>query len=182
MRGRLPDLVNPHPLVTGLPALYQDDDLTRRFLAVLDDHLAPLLTTMDTVDAYLDPALTPPDFLAWLAGWVGVELDENWSLPQQRRLVAVAVQLLQWRGTRRGMVDLIRHFLDLDAEDIDVEDSGGVAWSASPGGDVPGSVPATLRVRVRAADGATVDVQRLRRLVAEATPAHVRHDVEVVTT
>jgi phage tail-like protein len=91
-----------------MPAPFQGDSFTERFLSAFDDIIAPVLTTLDTIDAYLDPWLTPPDFLPWLAGWVGAELDENWSEQQQRRLVATAVDLLQWRGTRRGTVELIR--------------------------------------------------------------------------
>lgn len=180
MRGTIPGLINPNPLITAMPALYQGESFLERFLSVFDDHLAPILTTLDTQDAYLDPMLAPPDFLPWLAGWVGLELDENWSEQQQRRLIAQAVAMLQWRGTSRGTVDLICNFVGVNPDQVDVEDSGGVAWSPTPGGTVPGTVPPTVKVTVRTPDHEDVDVGRLQRLVAENIPAHVAHDVEVV--
>lgn len=179
MRGLIEGLANPHPLAMELPSPYQGESFTERFLSVFDDAMAPVLSTLDNVDSYLAPALTPPDFLPWLAGWVGVELDENWSEAQQRRLVAEAVRLMSWRGTQRGMVDLVCNYLDLDPADIEVTDSGGVAWSATPNGEPSGSSPARLQVTVRAPVPEDIDVARLRRLVASAIPAHVAHQVDV---
>jgi phage tail-like protein len=180
MRGRIPDLVNPHPLGLALPAVYHEDDLAQRLLAAFDDVLAPLPMTVDNFTAYLDPLLTPLDFLPWLAGWAGLELDENWSEEQQRRLVASAVALYRWRGTRRGIVELLHHFLAIETDTIEVTDSGGVAWSVAPGATPGGSSPPTLSVRVRVPDPASIDNARLDWLVAAAKPAHVAHEVEVV--
>lgn len=181
MRGAVPGLVNPHPLATSLPSLYQGESFTERFLSVFDDALAPLFATLDSMDAYLDPRLTPPDFLPWLAGWVGIELDGNWSEAQQRRLLARAVALLQWRGTRRGLVELICHYLDVDEEAVEVEDSGGISWSVTPGAAPPGAAVPTVRVQVGAGTDMEVDVGRLERLVRAAVPAHVAPLVEVGT-
>lgn len=181
MRGMINGLANPYPLVTSLPSAYQEDLFTDRFLSVFDDVLAPVLATLDNIEAYLDPWLCPPDFLPWMASWVGVEIDENWSEEQQRRLVATAVDLLQWGGTRRGTVDLIRAFLGIEADRIDVEDSGGVAWSVTPGAALPGTSPPTVTVRVRADAEGDVDERRLERLVRMSEPAHVATTVEVVT-
>lgn len=181
MRGAIPGLVNPYPLAMALPSLYQGESFTGRFLSVFDDAIAPLLSTLDSMDAYLDPGLTPPDFLPWLAGWVGIELDENWSDAQQRRLLARAVALLQWRGTRRGLVELICHYLDVEEEAVEVEDSGGVAWSATPDGAIPGAAVPAVRVRVSAGEDVEVDVGRLEHLVRATVPAHVAPVVEVGT-
>lgn len=180
MRGMVDGLANPFPLAFSMPTPYQGDSFTERFLSVFDDILAPVLTTLDTFDAYLDPSLTPPDFLPWLANWVGIEIDENWSEEQQRRLIATAIELLQWRGTRRGTIDLIHRFLGIDADRIEVVDSGGVSWSVTPGGPVPGTTPATLTVRVEVADPDAVDARRLEQLIAMSEPAHVASKVEVV--
>lgn len=180
MRGMVPGLVNPYPLALSMPAPYQGDSFTERFLSVFDDIIAPVLATLDSIDAYLDPSLTPPDFLPWLASWVGAEVDENLSEDQQRRLVATAVDLLQWRGTRQGTIDLVNHFLGAAVERVEVEDSGGVTWSPTPGSSPPGSSPATLTVRVHVTDPDAVDADRLHRLVAASEPAHVVSRVEIV--
>lgn len=182
MRGLVPELLNPHPLGLSLPALYQDDEFTQRFMSAFDDVVAPLPMTLDNFAAYLDPMLAPIDFVGWLAGWVGLELDENWSEEEQRRLVARSVGLYQWRGTRRGISELIHHYLDIDEDAIEVTDSGDVAWSVTPGSDPPGSARPSMKVQVRVDHPDRVDRGRLERLVAAAKPAHVDHEVEVVTT
>ncbi len=65
--------------------------------------LAPVFATLDCLDSYFDSYfdawLTPRDFLDWLAGWVGVVLDENWPLERQRALVGQMVALYGRRGT-----------------------------------------------------------------------------------
>jgi len=88
MRGTVAGLRSPHPLGPSLPSLYQDDDFAQRFLSGLDEVLAPVFSTIDNFDAYLDPNLTPDDFLAWLAGWVGIALDDGWDEPRRRAIVA----------------------------------------------------------------------------------------------
>ncbi|MDQ1374536.1 MAG: hypothetical protein QOJ09_1874, partial [Actinomycetota bacterium] len=84
-----------------LPALYQDDDFALRFTAGLDDVAAPALAVLDNLTAYFDPLLAPSDFLPWLAGWVGIALDENWPEARQRALVARAGELYRSRGTAK---------------------------------------------------------------------------------
>jgi phage tail-like protein len=179
MRGMIPGLDNPYPLLHGLPAVYHDDDFTPRFVSAFDDVVAPLLATLDNLDAYLDPHLCPPDFLPWLAGWVGLELDPNWSLEQQRRLVSTAVEVARWHGTRRGVVALVCRYTDVDPDAVEVSDSGGVTWSATAGGTPPGDDTSSMSVRVRVPDPDRVDADRLRRLVAGAVPAHVTSTLEV---
>lgn len=180
MRGLVADLTNPYPLVASLPAVYQGDAFTERLLSAFDDALAPLLLTLDNLEAYLDPATAPPDFLPWLAGWVGITMDDNWSIEQRRRLVAEGVALLAWRGTRRGVVDLIRSYLGVPEEQVEVTDTGGVAWSATPDGTPPGSETPAVVVRVRVDEPGDVDRDRLEHLMEQSVPAHVATSVEVV--
>lgn len=177
MRGHVDGLVTPHPMGLALPAVFHSDDLAQRFTGALDGVLAPLLSTLDCLDAYLDPRLAPADFVAWLAGWVGLVLDENWPLERRRALVSSAVELYRWRGTRRGISGHVELYTGVTPE---IEEPGGAAWSPVPGGDAPGQGAPTLTVRVVVDEEAAVDEARLDRLVAAAKPAHVPHRVEVV--
>ena len=43
----------------------------------LDQVLAPVFSTLDGLEAYVDPGTAPSDFLDWLASWVGIELDQH---------------------------------------------------------------------------------------------------------
>lgn len=181
MRGTLDGeaLASPHPIGALLPGLYEDDDLVQRFTLALDTVLAPVFGTLDSGDAYLDPLLAPLDFVRWLAQWVGVDLDASWPEARQRRLVARGAELYAWRGTVRGLAELIETTTGLAAE---IDDSGGVAWtsSAAPASTLPGTRSPALVVRVRVPAGDQVDTARLDALVAGAKPAHVRHRLEML--
>ncbi|MEV5179125.1 phage tail protein [Streptomyces werraensis] len=75
MRGSLDGLGSSAPIGAMLPAIFADDDLAQRFVAGLDEVLAPFLVVLDNLDAYFDPALAPLDFTRWLADWVGAETE-----------------------------------------------------------------------------------------------------------
>lgn len=177
MRGMVAGLASPHPLGDGLPALYQEDSFALRLTGALDEVLAPIFSSLDSLHAYLDPALAPDDFLDWLAGWVGVTLDETWPIERRRRLVADATQLYRSRGTVAGLAAQIAIYT---GGDVDVEDNGSAAWSAKAGGTIPGSAAPSLQVRVTVDDPNAVSLARLEAVVATAKPAHVPHTITVV--
>jgi len=175
-RREAPTLRNPHPLGEALPAVYADDEVAQRLTAALDAVVAPAICALDNFAAYLDPALTPPDFLDWLAGWVGVVLDENWPLERRRGLVARLAGLYARRGTVAALAEEVSLYTLVAPE---ITENGGVTWSSTPGGPLPGRPEPGLTVRVRGADAAAVDPARVEAIVAGAKPAHVPHAVEV---
>ncbi len=176
MRGMIEGLVSPHPLGAALPALYQEDTFAQSLTGALDDVLAPIFASLDGLPAYLDPAMAPADFLDWLSGWVGVTLDETWPLERRRQLVADAAQLYRSRGTVAGLAAQVAIYT---GGDVAIEDNGAAAWSATPGGAVPGSAAPLLKVRVTVDDPNAVSLARLEALVATGKPAHVLHTIEV---
>ncbi|MDQ1739219.1 MAG: hypothetical protein QOE53_871 [Pseudonocardiales bacterium] len=176
MRGLLPGLGSPHPVGPRLPGLYQEDDFTQRLCAGLDEVLAPVLLTLDSLSAYLDPGTTPDDMLGWLAGWVGLTLTEGQSVARQRELIVAGVGLLRWRGTARGVREAVQSLVGALPE---VADSGGSEWSASPSAALPGSPGARVSVTVTVPDPGAVDAQQLEDLIAAIKPAHVAHSVEI---
>src|SRR3712207_9317558 len=102
MRGTVAGLPTPYPLVSLLPAVYQEEDpFIGRFTAGLDDVLAPVIATLDCLEAYVDPMLAPEDFLAWVASWVGVILDEHAPMSLHRSAVARAAELHRRSEERR---------------------------------------------------------------------------------
>lgn len=92
-----------------LPELYEGDDLMGRFLMLFESFWGPVETQIDNVYGYFDPALTPPDFLRWLATWFDLALNERLPEERQRRLVREAVPLYRRRGTRQGL----RRYLEI---------------------------------------------------------------------
>jgi phage tail-like protein len=175
-RGRVEGLESPHPIAPTLPSVFQEDELTLRLVAAFDELIAPVFVTLDSLEAYVDPALCPDDFLDWIAGWIGLVPDENWTVERRRRLAARAVPVYRLRGTVAG---LIGHVELLFGERAEVSDSGGVAWSQTPGADLPGSPEARVTVRVGVPRDVRVDFDRLQALIAAETPAHVISELEV---
>jgi phage tail-like protein len=177
MRGTIAGLPTPHPLGPALPALYQEDGFAQAMLAALDEVLAPVVSTLDNLDSYFDPHLTPDDFLTWLGSWVGIAIDETWSMARRREVVARAVDLYRLRGTAVGLGQQVEIYT---GGTVEIVENGGTAWSIDPGGELPGSPKPLLVVRVRVDDPKSIDPLRLDALVAAAKPAHVEHRVEIV--
>ena len=160
-----------------LPAMFHDDDLSQRWCDGLDDVIAPVPATLDNLWAYLDPTLAPLDFVMWLAGWVGLPIDQTWSEQRRRELVARAHRLYDYRGTAGGLADLIELFSGARPE---ISDGGGVVWSPTPDAPMPGTADAELVVRLEVDDTDSVDESRLENMVEMNKPAHVVHRIEIV--
>lgn len=173
----VPGLASAAPLVERLPGLLQDDDFTCRFVAAFDDGLAPVLATLDGLAGYVDPWLAPVDFLDWLAGWVGVELDDAWGVDQRRAIVADAALVHRRRGTVRGVAEALERALGAVVE---VSDSGGSTWSSTPGAEPPGVSTPFVAVRIEVDDPDEVDVRRVEMLIESVAPAHVPYRYELV--
>jgi phage tail-like protein len=173
MRGVVDQLAMPYPLHTLMPSVFQEDEFTVRWLAGLDDVLAPVVSTLDCLVAYVDPATAPEDFLDWLADWFGIPLDENLPSEQRRAAIAAAVPLHRTRGTPAGLA--ARLALASGCQ-VDVTDSGGVAWSQTPDTPLPGADEPWLRVVVTGQPGSE---RALDELITADKPAHVPHELEV---
>jgi phage tail-like protein len=178
-RRAVPGLDTPYPIGTLLPAVFQKDPLVMAWTAAMDDVLAPAISALDCVAAYADPMLAPEDFVAWLAGWVGTVLDENWPLERRRATVAHSVRLYRERGTVEGLRALIEV---VTGGEVVLAESGGVAWSPAPNAEPPGEDTARLWVTVRLPHGVAVDSAALEALIIAEKPAHVPHRLEVIET
>ncbi|MFI5771145.1 phage tail protein I [Streptomyces sp. NPDC051658] len=176
-RAAVPGLPSRYPIGGLLPALYADDDLAQRFTAGLDTVLAPVLSTLDNLPAYFDPALAPADFLPWLSSWVAADVDPAWPEELRRAVVARAVELHRWRGTRRGLIEHLRLCFGVHA---DIQDGGGATWSSEPGAALPPPPTGELLVRVWALHGGPVDASRVRDVVAASCPVHLTCRVEIL--
>lgn len=176
-RRLLEGLPSVHPIGPMLPALFQEDEFAQRFVAGLDDVMAPIFCTLDNLASYFDPELTPPDFLDWLTKWLRVTVEEGWSVERQRRLVSQAVELYRWRSTVRGLRKMVAVYTGAHP---DVTESGGVSSSGIPGGSVPGSRRPFLKVKVRLTRPSHLELQHLDALIKASKPAHIPHTLEVV--
>ncbi|MGW6457705.1 phage tail protein [Streptomyces sp. NPDC055078] len=176
MRGSIDGLGSSAPIGAMLPAVFADDDLALRFVAGLDEVVAPIHGVLDCLDTYFRPSLAPLDFARWLGGWVGAETDGSEPEPLLRAAVAAAVRLHRVRGTRRGLAEAVRLAFGTEPE---ITESGAADWSARPLGTVPGEPRPRLHVRLRLPDPTPADHHRLDALVSAARPAHMPYTVQV---
>jgi len=177
-RAAVPHLPSRYPIGERLPSLYAADDFAQRFTAGLDVVLAPILSTLDNQAEYLDPRLTPTDFLLWLADWVAADLDPDWPEHARRSAVAEAVAEHRWRGTARGLREQLLRHANVHAR---VLDGGGVAWSTAPGGTLPDGPIREVVVEVWPAGPEPVDERRVAALVAAACPVHLSSSVRILS-
>ncbi|HUS12420.1 MAG TPA: phage tail protein I, partial [Pyrinomonadaceae bacterium] len=97
-----------------LPAIYQTDpdskDFLLRFLSLTETLFQDIENSIEGLPGLFDPRAVPREFLPWLASWLALELDENWSEEQQRWLVASAFERHGRRGTVAGLRESLRLF------------------------------------------------------------------------
>lgn len=176
-RAAIPGLPSRYPIGGKLPALYADNDFAQRFTAGLDTVLAPVFVTLDNLPAYLDPRVTPADFLVWLASWVGAVHDPQWPVQRRREAVVRAVELHRWRGTKRGLIEALRLAFGVHAE---VTGDGTAVWSNTADAGLPPEPPAEVLVRTWPEREAWVDPDRVREVVKAMCPVHIACRVEVL--
>ncbi len=102
-----------------LPGIYHDNDFLGRFLLIFEHILSPIERTVGNLSHYLDPGLTPPDFLPWLGSWLGLVVDARIPEERRRELVSAAPELYRWRGTKRGLREYLRIYTGIEPEIIE---------------------------------------------------------------
>ncbi len=166
-----------YSLHEGLPATYREDDFTDRFVRSFDDVVAPLHASVDDLDAYFDPQIAPMDFLAWLGGWLGIEVNHRWPAKRRRDFVAKAVEAYRLRGTLDGIAMAVELYTGLHPS---VSDNGGVSASPEPLGEIPGSAGKLVTVTLRRSDNVQIDAELVDRIVGETKPVGVGHRVQII--
>jgi phage tail-like protein len=109
---------------SSLPAVFRENDFAMRFVGALETVLDPIVATLDSLPAYVDPRLAPSDMVEVLGAWLGIDFDESMDDATRRQLVLQSAEMTRWRGTRKGLeMALLLTFPDLS---LRVEDEGGV--------------------------------------------------------
>ena len=178
-RALIPDLRSAHPIAQMLPAVFQEDDFLQGFVGALDSVLAQIFLTLDNIESCFDPMLAPDDFVMWLAEWVGLMLDETWPVPFTRAAVARTVDMYAWRGTVRGIREVLELYTGVVPEVID---SGGTVWSTELDPEPPGSPTPGLTVRVPLENLSDADLHRLDLIIQSLKPGHVPHQVQTLAS
>ena len=146
-------------------------------VASFDAVLAPVHASIEDIDLYVDPRTCPPDFLPWLAGWLGLSLNQRWTLSTRRDFVVRAAEVFRHRGTTQGLRDAIHLFLGVAP---DVEDSGGATWSRVPFEPVDGARPAVSVTVPGQINGEPVDLELVEQVASSFVPPFVEVSVRAI--
>jgi phage tail-like protein len=98
-------------LLSYLPAVYQEEDSSKdflaRFLSLFGTLFDSLEEQIDSMAKQFDRERIQGKQLRWLGSWLGLDSDEHWSDEWVRRLIRAAPELYRYRGTRRGIGKLV---------------------------------------------------------------------------
>jgi phage tail-like protein len=111
-------------LLHQLPVGMTEDDFLVRFVTIFQRVADTVVDQVDGVEHAFDPTVAPDNMVRLMAEWFGVDwVDSSLDVRLQREIVMRYAELIPWRGTRRGMVELLEL---LTGADVEVRDTGGV--------------------------------------------------------
>ncbi len=171
-RGAVPGLRSPFPLRTQMPGMLQDDPMVVQFVDALDEVIAPVISVLDSFDAYLDPHLAPVDMVRYMGEWVLASMDDVWTESTLRRDVSRASFRAKWAGTAAALSDRL---LPEEVSSMTITDSGTTMVSTEPTDPESWSEPSdmTVVVTVRPRTPGEAELERIARIARTVVPAHV---------
>ncbi len=157
-------------LIRQLPVGMTEDEFLVRFLTIFQNLSDTVLQQVDSMPHLFDPTVAPESMVRLMARWLGVDwVDSSLDDRLQREIVMRYSDLLQWRGTRRGLSTLLEL---LSGADVEVIDTGGVY----PQDESP-AAPPHVTITLQSAGWNSVD--DLIRIVRDELPAHVTFELVV---
>lgn len=170
--SRVPQAIQPVPRPRAqitrsiyshyLPGTYEENDFLQRFLSIFEDIWEPLEQRQDYMQMYFDPRTCPVDFLPWLASWLGLSFNPHWPEARRRRLLAQAMDLYRWRGTRYGLIRMIE-----------------VCTGITPVIIENPLEPFVFRIRITGTTQEVIDKDLIEELIRTHKPAHAGYILEV---
>jgi phage tail-like protein len=119
-----------------LPAIFGKDAVQRelldQLLSLFESFYGDAEEVITHLSRYFDPEAVPAEWLPWLASWLALDLDENWSEAQQRATIASAIRIYDERGTAAGLRRALRDFAGIDAH-IEEPVRGAGWWALANG-------------------------------------------------
>lgn len=159
----------PSPLADQLPRVLAQDHMIRGYVALCDEIWASVLERIDHLEWFLDPRVAPIAFVRWLGTWLGVAVDPTLPEDRQRALVRTAGRTLMWRGTRRGLEQMLSA---LTGAPVEVTDDGGVVTDNEP-------AHASQRVAVRLSGSGGLTEAHLLEIIGAEVPANAIIELEI---
>ncbi|MBU0654313.1 MAG: hypothetical protein KJ914_04170 [Gammaproteobacteria bacterium] len=132
-----------------LPAVYQETPQAaktlRRLLSVFESLFGDLDRQLGELPSRIHPDTAPNEWLSWLLGWLGLPTPVELAPAAQRALLKAAPKLLQERGSKAALEQLLQVLLQQPqvaggSFDFQVDDNseGPVPWVLPAAGDTCG--------------------------------------------
>lgn len=125
---------NHETYLVRLPAIYQKPgvcaDFLLRFLSLFESFYSETESKIKSLPSLFDPAAAPAEYLPWLAGWLALQLDEDWDEATQRSAISDAFANYALRGTPAGLRKVLKQYAGVDA--VIQEPIMNAAWWALP--------------------------------------------------
>ncbi|HZB42674.1 MAG TPA: phage tail protein [Ilumatobacter sp.] len=158
-------------LIHQLPVGMAEDEFLVRFLTIFQRVSDTVVQQVDALPHMFDPAVAPTPMVRAMAQWIGVDwVDSSLDDRLQRAIVMEYAELLQWRGTKRGLRRLLRSLSG--GADVEVTDSGGVFGEGEAS-----AAPPHVRLDMSRTGWSRVD--DVVRIVRQELPASVTFDLWV---
>ena len=149
-----------------------------------DAAIRPLEDEIEGIHRLFDAETTPREFLSWLAGWVALALRTDLSPARQRRVLANTVRLYRIRGTRRGMEEILKLYLealpsvtDEDLPAMQIIDHSTVGADTYLGGGPSFLFQVKLAFSQKEATFVARQSQLAREVIELERPAHTWYDL-----
>lgn len=171
-RRLVPGLRSPFPMINYTSSMLIEDPVAQKICASLDEVLAPIISSLDCYDSYLDVFLAPMDFVKYMCTWILVNPELGWDDDTVRKSLAHAIRFYEFRGTSRGIRDFLSTVFELD---VTVEESGSVITSRDSTDASTWTIPSppTATITVAARAGSVIDSGLIGLVLTTAVPAHV---------
>ena len=155
-----------------LPAHYQaaPENFLNRFLLIFESLLAPDERTIGQFYYLLNPLTTPEELMPWLATWLSLVLNENWSAAARRTLMRRAAELYRLRGTRKGLSEYLKIYTGVEPQIVE-------RWQAIPIRSYA-SLPEHVFLVIVPEDPAKFDRSLIEAIIESEKPAHTSYYLE----
>ncbi|MBP0002095.1 MAG: hypothetical protein J7641_24395 [Cyanobacteria bacterium SID2] len=130
-----------------------------------------------------DSQRTSEAFLEWLAGWVALSLQENWTPEEKRRFIAEIVPSYRKRGTKAGLESVLTAYTGMGANVRELLEPLQVGVTSTVGVDttIGGAPPYYFLVEVffQASDARVFEDKKqiVRQIIDREKPAHTYYDL-----
>ncbi len=167
--------------VSYLPMIYQTggrEDFLGRFLGMFESIYQDFDERIENSTKQIDPMAAKPEFLDWLAQWVGITNAHLWQEDRLRLLLEGIVKKNLIRGTREYVEHMIATFTGehpfiIEYGEVEAYRGNEKAYQSLTQSYAHGPYEVNVLVREQAAPSLR-EQHALKKMIEDMKPAHIR--------